>query len=40
MIVAEPAWRASLRLESDHQEQVRLAKFVPRARKWFVAALG
>lgn len=36
LLVAEPAWPASVQLESAHQLQTMEARFVPRARMWFV----
>ncbi|MEI6390096.1 MAG: hypothetical protein WCT12_03235 [Verrucomicrobiota bacterium] len=35
LLVAEPAWRASLQVELAHQVQTLEARFVPRARRWF-----
>jgi hypothetical protein len=35
LLVAEPAWRASVDLERSHVPQTLEALFVPRARRWF-----
>lgn len=37
LLVAEPAWRASLNLERAHVAQTLDALFVPRPRRWFVS---
>ena len=37
LLVAEPAWRATLSMERTHVAQDLSAVFVPRARKWFDA---
>ncbi len=35
LLVAEPAWRATMEVEAAHQSQARDALFVPRCRRWF-----
>ena len=37
LLVAEPAWRAGLRVEISHRPQSLSARFVPRARRWILA---
>lgn len=34
LLIAEPAWRAQLKIEVAHQSQIVPALFVPRARRW------
>ncbi len=36
MLVAEPAWQASLTVERSHVPQTLEAAFAPRSRRWFV----
>jgi len=36
LLVAEPAWRASLLVEQDHKSHSLEAAFVPRARQWWL----
>ena len=36
LLVAEPAWRGSLKVERAHVARSVAALFVPRARRWFV----
>jgi hypothetical protein len=38
LLVAEPAWRAGLRVEVGHQLRNVESQFVPRARRWFEPA--
>ena len=35
LLVAEPCWLASLEVEEQRETRTRLARFVPRARRWF-----
>ena len=37
LLIAEPAWGTRLNVEQNHRPQTRTARFVPRARRWFMS---
>jgi hypothetical protein len=37
LLIAEPAWETRLNIEQNHRPQTLTARFVPRARRWFVS---